>query len=188
MRFLKRLQNLFLPLAVLTAAVVLQLWQPYPVEFTRNLVFDQYNRWKPRVEADSPVVFVDIDEASLEDIGQFPWPRSIFAELVEKMTAYGSAAIAFDILFTEPDRTAPSEILPVWETLLNRTDPKAWEALQATITRQITSPDDAFGRAMANAPVVMAINGTAAGGGFSFDPAQPESRCGGAGAVFGRGR
>ena len=156
MRFLKRLQNLFLPLAVLTASVVLQLWQPYPVEFTRNLVFDQYNRWKPRVENDSPVVFVDIDEASLKDIGQFPWPRSIFAELVEKMTAYGSAAIAFDILFTEPDRTAPSEILPIWETLLNQADPKAWEALQATITRQITSPDDAFGQAMADAPVVMA--------------------------------
>jgi len=156
MRFLKQLQNLFIPLAVLTGAVLLQLWQPYPVEFTRNLVFDQYNRWKPRVETDSPVVFIDIDEASLERIGQFPWPRSIFADLVEKMTAYGSAAIAFDILFTEPDRTAPSEILPIWETLLNRTDPKAWDALQAAVTAQITSPDDAFGEAMANAPVVMA--------------------------------
>ncbi len=156
MRFLKQLKNLFIPLVVLAAAVLLQLWQPYPVEFTRNLVFDQYNRWQPRVENDSPVVFIDIDEASLQRIGQFPWPRSIFADLVEKMTAAGSAAIAFDILFTEPDRTAPSEILPIWQTLLNKADPKAWEALQAAVTAQITSPDDAFGRAMANAPVVMA--------------------------------
>ena len=156
MRFLKQLQNLFIPLVVLTAAVFLQLWQPYPIEFTRNLVFDQYNRWQPRIENDSPVVFIDIDEASLQRIGQFPWPRSIFADLVEKMTAAGSAAIAFDILFTEPDRTAPSEILPIWQTLLNKSDPKAWEALKTAITAQITSPDDAFGRAMANAPVVMA--------------------------------
>ncbi len=156
MRFLKQLKNLFIPLVVLTASVLLQLWQPYPVEFTRNLVFDQYNRWQPRVENDSPVVFIDIDEASLQRIGQFPWPRSIFADLVEKMTVAGSAAIAFDILFTEPDRTAPSEILPIWQTLLNEADPKAWEALQAAVNAQITSPDDAFGRAMANAPVVMA--------------------------------
>ena len=88
-------------MAVLLTAVSLQLWQPYPIEFTRNLVFDQYNRWLPRHEQDSPVVFVDIDEASLARLGQFPWPRSVFADLVDKMTGYGSAAIAFDILFTE---------------------------------------------------------------------------------------
>jgi CHASE2 domain-containing sensor protein len=46
------------PMAVLLTAVSLQLWQPYPIEFTRNLVFDQYNRWLPRHEQDSPVVFV----------------------------------------------------------------------------------------------------------------------------------
>ena len=155
-----RLQKIILPvmvpMAVLLTAVALQLWQPYPIEFTRNLVFDQYNRWLPRQEQDSPVVFIDIDEASLERIGQFPWPRSVFADLVEKMTGYGTAAIAFDILFTEPDRTAPTEILPVWESLrLNENAPE-WQALRAAITAQITSPDDAFARAMADAPVIMA--------------------------------
>ena len=155
-----RLQKIILPvmvpMAVLLTAVALQLWQPYPIEFTRNLVFDQYNRWLPRQEQDSPVVFIDIDEASLERIGQFPWPRSVFADLVEKMTGYGTAAIAFDILFTEADRTAPTEILPVWESLrLNENAPE-WQALRAAITAQIASPDDAFARAMADAPVIMA--------------------------------
>jgi adenylate cyclase len=144
------------PMAVLLTAVSLQLWQPYPIEFTRNLVFDQYNRWLPRHEQDSPVVFVDIDEASLARLGQFPWPRSVFADLVDKMTGYGSAAIAFDILFTEADRTAPAEILPVWENLRLSENAPEWQALRAAITAQITSPDDALARAMSDAPVIMA--------------------------------
>jgi len=141
---------------LLLTAGSLQLWQPYPIEFTRNLVFDQYNRWLPRHEQDSPVVFVDIDEASLARLGQFPWPRSVFADLVDKMTGYGSAAIAFDILFTEADRTAPAEILPVWENLRLSENAPEWQALRAAITAQITSPDDALARAMSDAPVIMA--------------------------------
>ena len=156
MRFLLRLQNYLLPLAVLLVGVALQLLQPYPVEFVRNLVFDQYNRWQPRVETNDLVVFVDIDEASLKSIGQFPWPRSVFAELVDNMHAHGSAAIAFDVLFTEPDRTAPSEILPVWQTLRRHANSETWAALQADIEAQISSPDDALARAIAEAPVVLA--------------------------------
>ncbi len=156
MRVLVRIRNFILPLGILLLGVALQLWQPYPVEFVRNLVFDQYNRWQPRDEQGSPVIFVDIDEASLERIGQFPWPRSVFADLVVKMTDAGSAAIAFDILFTEADRTAPSEILPVWQNLRAEADPQDWAALRADINRLITSPDDALARAMQDAPVVMA--------------------------------
>ena len=156
MRFFLRLQNFILPLGILLLGAALQLLQPYPVEFVRNLVFDQYNRWQPRDEQGSPVVFVDIDEASLERIGQFPWPRSVFAELVTRMTDNGAAAIAFDILFTEADRTAPSEILPVWQSLRAKSDPEAWDTLRADINRLISSPDDAFARAMREAPVIMA--------------------------------
>mgnify|MGYP000135370944 CR=1 FL=1 len=141
MRFLLRLQNYLLPLAVLLLGVALQLGQPYPVEFIRNLVFDQYNRWQPRVETNDLVVFVDIDEASLKAIGQFPWPRSVFAELVRNMSEDGSAAIAFDVLFTEPDRTTPSEILPVWNMLRRGGDAQTWANLQADIKAQISSPD-----------------------------------------------
>ena len=156
MRLIKRLQSYLLPLGVLLFGIILQLTQPFAVEFTRNLVFDQYNRWQPRDEQGSPVVFIDIDEDSLSKIGQFPWPRSVFADLVDKMTGYGTAAIAFDILFTEADRTAPSEILPIWQNLRTDSSVQDWEALRRTIAAQITSPDDAFARAMQNAPVVMA--------------------------------
>ncbi len=156
MRFLVHLQNYLLPLAVLLLACTLQLARPWPVEFVQNLVFDQYNRWKPRVEKGSPVVFVDIDENSLARLGQFPWPRNIFAQLVTRMDDYGSTAIAFDVLFAEADRTAPKQIFPIWNGLRGSSTPQKWHALKRQISEQITDPDQAFSAAIAEAPVVAA--------------------------------
>ena len=76
-----------------------------------NLVFDGYQRLKPRKEAGAPVVVVDIDEASLKKIGQWPWPRTTLAALVDRLGSLGAADIAFDMVFPEPDRTSPSHVI-----------------------------------------------------------------------------
>jgi len=109
-RFFLRLQNFVLPLGILLLGAALQLLQPYPVEFVRNLVFDQYNRWQPRDEQGSPVVFVDIDEASLEKIGQFPWRRDVYSTILENLNSAEVSAIAFDIFFSEEDTQNPVKI------------------------------------------------------------------------------
>ncbi len=58
-------------------------------------------------KADPAIVIIDIDEASLEamaeDYGRWPWPRQIFAELVENLEEQQPKAIIFDILFSDPD-------------------------------------------------------------------------------------
>ena len=54
---------------------------------------------------------VDIDEASLKAVGQWPWPRTVLADLVDKLVAGGAAAIGFDIVFPEPDRMSPANAL-----------------------------------------------------------------------------
>jgi adenylate cyclase len=70
-----------------------------------NLVFDQYQRWKPRPYAfDQPVRVVDIDDESIHLIGRWPWPRRTMAELVEALVNANVAAIGFDFLFSEKDR------------------------------------------------------------------------------------
>lgn len=59
----------------------------------------------------SPVpVIIDIDEKSLATYGQWPWPRYRIAQLLEKLTACGVAAIGLDILFSEPDGSSPAQI------------------------------------------------------------------------------
>src|SRR6266478_4973628 len=64
-------------------------------------------RIDPRVKTARPVTIVDIDEASLAKLGQFPWPRTRIADLITGLTKLGAVVIAFDIVFSEPDRLNP---------------------------------------------------------------------------------
>jgi adenylate cyclase len=95
---------------LLTLFVVLLLHQQNVGLFGRlsALVFDFEQQLKPRPEAGAPVVIVDIDEDSLREVGQWPWPRSEIARLVDRLREFGVAAIGFDIVLTEPDRTSLS--------------------------------------------------------------------------------
>ncbi len=77
-------------------------------------VFDSYQRLKPRDYQPLPVKIVDIDEQSIAKIGQWPWPRTTMAKLVDKLSQNKAANIVFDITFAEPDRTSPKQILPIW--------------------------------------------------------------------------
>ncbi len=67
---------------------------------------------KPRVAAPDkrPAVVVDIDEASLRALGQWPWPRTMIAELVDKLQKAGAVVVAFDILMSEADRMSPANV------------------------------------------------------------------------------
>ena len=59
----------------------------------------------------SPVVIIDIDEASLRAEGQWPWSRTRIADLVDRLSDAGAAVIAFDILFAEPERNPVHQIV-----------------------------------------------------------------------------
>ncbi|PWF43100.1 CHASE2 domain-containing protein [Massilia glaciei] len=61
---------------------------------------------------DPRIVIVDIDEASLVEVGRWPWNRDVVARLVNQMTGrYGVAAIGFDVVFSEPDNTSGYGVL-----------------------------------------------------------------------------
>ena len=85
-----------------------------PLQKLRLQVFDQYQRWSPRPYEEMPVRIVDIDDASLARLGQWPWPRTRLAELVDRLEKLGVAAIAFDSLFAESDRSSPAEASRQW--------------------------------------------------------------------------
>src|SRR5690349_9254636 len=112
------MKKINLSLAVSFVLMGLVVWlkafePPFIVTF-ENQTFDLYQRIKPRVYAPVPVRIVDIDDASLSRLGQWPWPRTLVASLVDKLKANGAAAIAFDIVFAEPDRTSPKQMLALW--------------------------------------------------------------------------
>ncbi|MCB1782410.1 MAG: adenylate/guanylate cyclase domain-containing protein [Alphaproteobacteria bacterium] len=93
-------------LSLLFAAI---LFSGSPSEMRLRLregVFDQFNQAHPR-EASGTVVIIDIDEKSLEKIGQWPWPRNTMAKLTERLAKMGARSIVLDGVFGEEDRSAP---------------------------------------------------------------------------------
>ena len=110
----KHLINL-LPIIILIFTILLRLFDTDPIQRFRMIGFDQIQRLEPRQYQQLPVRIVDIDEKSLEALGQWPWPRTVIAELLVKLQKAGAAAVAFDILFAEPDRTSPNTILKQWK-------------------------------------------------------------------------
>ncbi len=97
-------------LLTLAALMVLRVWDPPLLETLRGRIFDTYQRLHPREVTEYPVTIVDIDERSLQEIGQWPWSRVTLASLVDRLAQRGAIAIGFDILFAEPDRLSPPRI------------------------------------------------------------------------------
>lgn len=97
-------------IALLIALFGLRVWDPAALQLLRLKTFDVYQIAKPRVPAGQPVLIVDIDEASLNTVGQWPWPRTTVADLIAKIAGDGAAAIGLDIVFAEADRTSPDRL------------------------------------------------------------------------------
>jgi adenylate cyclase len=113
MKWLTRLGRRFtsaraLCVVLLFALLFLRVGNPGPLEELRLRTFDLFQVIKPRIATQRPVVIIDIDEDSLRKYGQFPWPRTLIADMVTRLTQLGVAAIAFDIVFAEPDRLSPA--------------------------------------------------------------------------------
>lgn len=92
---------------VLVALLAIRVADPSPVEELRVRTFDTFQLIQPRELSEQPVIIVDIDEKSLGKFGQWPWPRNLIADLVSKLSELGAVAIAFDVMFPEPDRLSP---------------------------------------------------------------------------------
>ncbi len=148
---MKRGWDLAVGAAILIGALALRAADPLPLQQLRNLTFDSYQRLKPRAyDPASPVVIAAIDEKSLDKFGQWPWSRTILARIADRLTELGAAAVAFDVLFSEPDRTSPAAVaanLPA--------DPK-YQSVRAQLAT-LPDPDAEFAAALARSPSVMAF-------------------------------
>ena len=102
-------------LALLVGLAALRIADPAPVRELRVRVFDSFQRIDPRVKTARPVTIVDIDEKSLTKFGQWPWPRTRIADMIVNLSRLGAVAIAFDIVFAEPDRLNPDAVAKIDE-------------------------------------------------------------------------
>ena len=135
-----------LALLCLAALLAIRVWDPLPVEVLRLQSFDLYQRLKPRLPTSRPVVIVDIDEESLGEVGQWPWPRTVMADLLLGLFRMGAPVVGFDLVFGEPDRLSPA----VLSKTVRGLTPDIVKSL-----RGLPSNDDVLARAVQQTRVVL---------------------------------
>ena len=144
-------------LTLLGAAV--SIW-PLPLaDSIEGKVYDSFLRSAPRHPESGRVAIVDLDEASLERLGQWPWPRYRIARLLERIREDGATAVGLDMVFAEPDRVslAPlsGEILRDLGTRIDLTG----------FPREALDTDRALAATLAGGPFVLGYQ-------FDFDTAR----------------
>jgi adenylate cyclase len=136
---------------LLAGLTVFQLFYNTPAQiWLRNAWFDAYQRMMPRSQVAQPATIVAVDEKSLAQLGQWPWPRTLVARLVDSIAEHRPLALGVDIIFAEADRLSPSE--------LAQHNPHIGSALALQLKR-LLSNDEALGTAMRKLPVVLGVAG-----------------------------
>src|SRR3981081_3469075 len=137
-------------LALLIGLAALRIADLPAIEEIRVRTFDTFQLIEPRVKTARPVTIVDIDEASLAKLGQWPWPRTRIADMVANLTRLGAVVIAFDVIFSEPDRLNPDAAADTFRNLDEATREKL---------RALPSNDQVFADTMRRARVVLGESG-----------------------------
>lgn len=138
-------------LAVLHVVGVVRLGA---LEWVDSLIYDTRLRATMPQTMDPRIVIVDVDEKSLSEVGQWPWPRHRLARITDELfDRQRVAVLGFDVVFAEPDATSPRHAL---EGLAARE--LAHLPALAEQVRQLTvqlDHDQLFAKALANRPVVL---------------------------------
>ena len=143
-------KNYIIFIILLFFLIVLKTINPSFIKSISFLSFDLYQKVFPLNKQTSDVIIIDIDEKSLGKFGQFPWNRSIFAKIVENVSATNPKAIGFDIFFTEKDKQSPDEIINAYNLI-----PTDVAQLQ-----NIKGPDEIFREQLEKSKSVIAVLGS----------------------------
>lgn len=141
---------------VLILGLGLRVLDPSLLQELQARTFDFMQELQPREYVPTPVRVVDIDDASLERLGQWPWPRTLLAELIEHLNSYQPAVIALDMILAEPDRTSPARAF------------EHFSGVPENVMRWVASQpdhDQVFAENIGHAPVVTGFALTTEGGG-----------------------
>jgi adenylate cyclase len=151
-----RWRNAGLSTLVLILGLGIRVIDPSVIEDLQARSFDFMQQMKPRAYVPVPVRVIDIDDTTLTKLGQWPWPRTLMADLIDRLNRLHPAVIALDMILAEPDRTSPA--LAFKQLSGAPDDVMRWAASQP-------DHDLVFAQTIANAPVVTGFALTSDGGG-----------------------
>ena len=110
---MKYITSVWTTIALVILMVSMRIADPALLEQTRLNVFDSLIKTLPE-EQSNEVVLLNIGENSLEELGQFPWPRHHYAQMISDLRNKNAGMIGFTIMFPEPDRFGGDEVFASW--------------------------------------------------------------------------
>ena len=129
----------------------LHLLADTPIQsWLQNAWFDAYQIMMPRQRVSAPAVVIAVDEKSLAQFGQWPWPRTLIARVFDRLAEYRPLAVGVDVIFAEPDRLSPGAIA--------ENNPHVGHALALQL-KGLVSNDDVLAAAFRRLPVVLGVAG-----------------------------
>lgn len=130
------------------AVITFQSVQPF--QSVRHRLFDVYQTVFPRPPVAQPVWIVEIDEASLSALGQWPWPRNYLSALVDAVNDLHPAVIGLDILMPEPDHASPQAVAESRTDLPQKT---------IEVLKKAPSNDHLLAQSLVQSPSVLGVAG-----------------------------
>jgi len=120
---------LFLVISISTSSAYLFL--PDYFQSLDSRVRDFYFKVRGEERVSKEILIVDIDEKSIKELGQWPWERDKFAQILQNLNSSDAGIIGLDIVFSEADKTSPNRladefgikgvVLPNYDTILAKT-------------------------------------------------------------------
>ncbi len=112
-------------------------------------VYDLFLHWNRGGEPSPTPGIIDLDEASLKEFGQWPWPRHLMGKLVAALSEKGAAAIGLDIILAEPDSTSIDNVQKSFEKHFDIRIP------METVPKEYRDNDIIFAHYLSQCPVVL---------------------------------
>jgi len=106
-------------IVLLLIFILIKIQDSVLVKKIENMSYDVFQSFFIEKSDFDEVVIVDIDEKSIGELGQFPWRRDIFANLILKLNKLEASVISFDIFFSEEDKQNPIKILKEFDVESN---------------------------------------------------------------------
>ncbi len=117
------LQRVYVGLGICCCLLTLFYFQPEILRQADRNIYDVFLRHNGGGVPSPTPALIDIDEQSLVDLGQWPWPRHLVGKLVSVLTENGAAAIALDMLLVEPDNASVINLQKSFQKHFNITLP-----------------------------------------------------------------
>ncbi len=133
-----KLKALFFLFLIVTAFISsAYLFLPQKFQSLDNRIRDFYFTVRGPQKTDENIVIVDIDEKSIKALGQWPWERDTFAQILKNLSLDGAGIIGLDIVFSEADKTSPKQFAKRWH-LPSQNLPDTDQILADTIAKTPT--------------------------------------------------